>query len=296
MKIARFLFRGRPTIAVDGGDGFVDYGAILEACGYDSEFIGSDPDRHIIRMLKRGMWEENFITERLIWARQTGRGFYLNEGDLTPILTHKPSKMICVARNYVAHAHEKGHELPESPVFFTKTDNSIIGPTDPIPVPAGLGRVDHEGELGVVISRLAKRIPAEDCRKFILGYIIVNDVTAREYQHSLAGKGLPWYAAKSLDGFAPIGPWIVTPTEFEPLAKHRIKVRVNGEVRQDGSLKDMNWGVDELIETISRNITLQPGDIIATGTPAGIGPMKPGDKVEVEIDGIGKIENPVIEV
>ncbi len=296
MKIARFLISGRPAVAVDGGEGFVDFGAILEARGYRSEITGADPERRIIGMLKRGCLEETFIEGQLSWTRKSGRDFSLAVEDLTPLLPLRPPKVICLARNWASHTREQGHELPDQPVYFAKTENAAIGPGEPIRIPRGVGRVDHEGELGVVISRRASRVPAENAERFILGYTIVNDVTARGLQRDLAREGWPWFAAKSMDTFAPIGPWIVSRREMEPLSGKRIRVTVNGELRQDGALEDMNWGVGDCIEAITERVTLGPGDIIATGTPSGVGELKAGDDVMVEIDGLGRLVNPVVEV
>ena len=297
MKIARFLIKGRPAVAVDGGEGFVDFGAILEARGWRSEITGADPERRLINMLRRGMLDEDFILEQMEWLPKSGQSarWRLEVDGLAPLLPLRPPKIICLARNWVSHAREQGHELPDRPVYFAKTENAAIGPGEPIRIPGGIGRVEHEGELGVVISNRASGVAAGDAGKFILGYTIVNDVTARELQRDLAREGRPWFAAKSMDSFAPIGPWIVTRSQMEPLSSKRIRVAVNGELRQDGILDDMHWGVEQLIEAITRYITLRSGDIIATGTPSGVGELKPGDEVVVEIDGIGQLVNPVVE-
>ncbi|MCF7810623.1 fumarylacetoacetate hydrolase family protein [bacterium] len=225
--------------------------------------------------------------------KRNGKNFSLNVEGLTPLLPLMPGKIICIARNWAAHAKEGGHETPENPVYFAKTDNTAIGYGETIPLPQGLGRVDHEGELGVVILKQAKKVKAADAGKFIFGYTIVNDVTARAFQKELAATGRPWYAAKSMDGFAPIGPAIVLRNEAEPIDGKRIKVTVNNEIRQDGTVDDMIFKVPELIEAITKHVTLNPGDIIATGTPAGVGELHEGDEVAVEIDGIGRLVNPV---
>lgn len=294
MKIARYLITGSQVVAVHSGDGFIDYGALLESRGIRSEITGTSPERRLIRMINRGLLEESYIRENISWAKSAGRKFALDTAGLTPLLPLRPSKIVCIARNWRSHAQERGHDLPDRPIYFVKTENCVIGPGVPIPVPTDVGRVDHEGELGVVISRKAQRIKAEDASRFIHSYTVINDVTARTLQHDLSRQSLPWYAAKSMDGFAPLGPFLVLPGEAEPLTGKRIVVKVNGETRQDGSLDDMNWKVPELLETVTRYITLEPGDMIATGTPAGVGPIQPGDEVTVEISGIGQLKNPVI--
>ena len=289
------MIGGRPRIAINDGRGFIDFGAVLEARGIPSEITGTDPARRLIRMMKRGMLEEDYIAEHLRWAQTSGKDYRFDTGGLTPMLPLRPCKIICVARNWETHAREGGHELPERPIYFAKTENCAIGPGIPIPLPKNIGRIDHEGELGVIICRNARRVKSAEAAKYILGYTVVNDITARELQHELAQQSWPWYAAKSIDSFAPIGPYIVTKSEAEPLNKKRIRVTVNGEIRQDGNLDDMHWKVPDLIEEITRFITLEPGDLIATGTPSGVGPIKSGDNVEVAIDGIGRLSNPVIE-
>jgi len=293
MKIARFLIGGRPTVAVDDGAGFTDYGALLESRGYKSEIAGAEPDRRLIRMLRRGLLDPQFIREQLEWARHSGRNFLLDTGKSAPLLPLRPTKIICMARNWAGHAKEGGHPLPDQPIFFAKTDNCACGPGDPIRIPDGIGRVDHEGELGVVIARRVSRVSAVEAMNSVLGYTIINDVTAREFQRRLAGEGFPWFQAKSLDSFAPLGPWIVTRDAMEPLEGKRIRITVNGELRQDGLLDDLHFKVPQILEAISRHITMIPGDIIATGTPSGVGPIKAGDEVAVEIDGIGRLVNPV---
>ena len=294
MRIARFMLAGRPTIAIDAGEGYVDFGNLLEARGYHSEFTAKDPEKRIIRMMQRGMLEEDFIKGELVWAKHAGKSFHLELGGLKPLLPLRPGKIICIARNWAAHAREGGHEAPNRPVFFAKTENCAIGFGDPISLPAGIGRVDHEGELGVVMAKQASRVNAEEAGNYIFGYTIINDVTARAFQHELAKEGRPWYAAKSMDGFAPIGPAIVFRKEVEPVKGKSIRVTVNGEIKQDGSTDDMIFKVPELIEAITRYVTLMPGDMIATGTPAGVSEMHPGDEVTIDIDGIGRLVNPVV--
>lgn len=199
----------------------------------------------------------------------------------------QPGKIIGVARNYAEHAEELGNKVPTEPMLFIKASTSIIGPGDPIIIPHDVGRVDYEGELAVVIRRKARYVAESDAAQYILGYTCLNDVTARDLQK----RDTKFARAKGFDSFCPIGPWLVT--GISPLNR-RIRTTVNGEVRQDGDTRDMIHGIWALIAFISRIMTLQPGDVIATGTPRGVGPIVPGDKVCVEIEGIGTLENPVI--
>jgi 2-keto-4-pentenoate hydratase/2-oxohepta-3-ene-1,7-dioic acid hydratase in catechol pathway len=202
---------------------------------------------------------------------------------LAPVI---PTKVIGVARNYPAHAEELGNPLPAEPMLFLKPATSVIGPGDAIPLPQGSGRVDHEAELGLVIGRLCRRVPVEEAARYILGYTCVNDVTARDWQSSDG----QWTRAKGSDGFCPVGPWIETDVDPSNL---QVTGRVNGDVRQTGRTSDMVFGPAELIAYAARTITLLPGDVVCTGTPPGVGPMKPGDRVEVEVEGIGVLGNPV---
>jgi 2-keto-4-pentenoate hydratase/2-oxohepta-3-ene-1,7-dioic acid hydratase in catechol pathway len=202
---------------------------------------------------------------------------------LAPVL---PSKLVCVGRNYPAHAAEFGGEVPEQPLLFLKPSTAVIGPHEPIPLPAMSKRVDYEGELAVVIGRLARNVRTEDAYRVILGYTCANDVTLRDLQRS----DDQWAMAKGFDGSCPLGPWVET--DLDP-TDVRVETRLNGEVRQAGQTSDMAFGVATLVEYITGFMTLLPGDVILTGTPEGVGPLSPGDTVEVEVDGIGTLANPV---
>ena len=202
---------------------------------------------------------------------------------LAPVL---PSKLVCVGKNYEAHAHEFGMEVPEEPLLFLKPSTAVIGPNDPIELLPISTRIDYEGELAVVIGRLARGIRAEDAYKVILGYTCANDVTLRDLQKT----GDQWARAKGFDGSAPIGPWIAT--ELDP-NETTVRTLLNGEVRQQGSTADMVFGVATLIEYVTTFMTLLPGDVLLTGTPDGVGPLAAGDVVEVEVDGIGTLRNEV---
>jgi 2-keto-4-pentenoate hydratase/2-oxohepta-3-ene-1,7-dioic acid hydratase in catechol pathway len=204
---------------------------------------------------------------------------------LAPVL---PSKVVCVGRNYLEHAQEMGSDVPEEPVIFLKPSTAVIGTGDPIPYPRISEHVDHEGELAVVIGRLARRVRAEDAGNYVLGFTCGNDVTARDLQL----KDGQWTRGKGFDGFCPLGPWIETELDPTDLA---LECRVNGEIRQSARTSQLAFGPNFLIEFITQVMTLLPGDVILTGTPAGVGPMKPGDLVEVEVEGVGILENEVVE-
>jgi 2-keto-4-pentenoate hydratase/2-oxohepta-3-ene-1,7-dioic acid hydratase in catechol pathway len=200
-----------------------------------------------------------------------------------------PSKIVCVGRNYQDHAAELGNAMPSEPLLFLKAPSAIIGDGDTISLPKASERVEHEGELAVVIGRRCSRIPDdEDPLAYVLGYTCVNDVTARDLQR----KDVQFTRAKSFDTFCPVGPFIVT--GIDPLDL-RVETRVNGQVRQSGRTSSMAFPVPFLLRYISNVMTLEPGDLIATGTPAGVGPLLEGDAVEVEIEDIGILRNTVSE-
>ncbi len=210
---------------------------------------------------------------------------------LAPVL---PGKIIAVGRNYAEHAREGGNEVPAEPLLFGKMASCVCGPGDPIEIPEGMGRVDHEVELGVVIGKTARRVQKGQALEVIAGYTVLNDVTAREMQRADAARGRPWFRAKNFDTFAPIGPCLLTADELSFPPALNLSLRVNGEVRQSAHTRDMVFSVAELIEFITRWMTLDPGDVVATGTPAGVGPLLPGDTVDAVIDEIGMLTNPVV--
>ena len=202
---------------------------------------------------------------------------------LAPVL---PSKLVCVGKNYAAHAAEFGTEVPEEPLLFLKPSTAVIGPGDPIELLPISERVDYEGELAVVIGRLARSVRAEDTYRYVLGYMCANDVTLRDLQHA----NDQWTRAKGFDGSCPLGPWVET--ELDP-NDIRVETRLNGEIRQAAQTSDMVFGVAELIEYITDFMTLLPGDVLLTGTPEGVGRLALGDVVEVEVEGVGTLSNPV---
>jgi len=197
-----------------------------------------------------------------------------------------PSKIVAVGRNYADHAKELGNDAPSEPILFLKPPSALLAPGGTIVRPAMSQRVDHEGELAIVIGREAKNVRAADWRDYVRGFTCANDVTARDLQK----KDVQFTRAKSFDTFCPLGPHIET--ELDP-SRLRIQTRVNGALKQDGNTAQMVFPCDFLIEFISAVMTLFPGDVILTGTPAGVGPLAAGDTVEVEIEGIGTLRNVV---
>ncbi|PKN07420.1 MAG: hypothetical protein CVU73_11665 [Deltaproteobacteria bacterium HGW-Deltaproteobacteria-8] len=210
----------------------------------------------------------------------------LAELELLPLV--RPSKIVCVGLNYLDHAHELGLAVPEEPILFLKPPSSVIGAGDTIVLPASCEQVDYEAELALVMGRTARFVAEENAAQHIFGYTCANDVTARDLQR----KDGQWTRAKGFDTFCPVGPWIETdPGDLHDLA---LRTTVGGQVRQEGNTGSMIFPPHLLVSYISNIMTLLPGDVILTGTPAGIGPLKPGDEVSVEIDRVGFLLNPVI--
>ncbi len=206
---------------------------------------------------------------------------------LTLLCPCQVTKIVAVGRNYAAHAAEHGNEVPSQPLIFLKPPSAVIGPGESIVCPPQSAQVEHEAELAVVIGRRARRVNAADAWGHVLGYTCANDVTARDLQRSDG----QWSRAKGFDTFAPLGPWIVTDLDPTDL---NVVCRVNGQVTQRASTADMVFKIPQLIEYISAAMTLEPGDVILTGTPEGVSPIQAGDQVEVEIEGIGTLRNPVV--
>lgn len=216
---------------------------------------------------------------------------------LCPIVA--PSKIVCVGLNYRDHAAESGQDLPQRPLLFGKFPNALAGPGDPIQIPPGTREVDYEAELGVLIGSRAKNVAIAEALDHVYGYTCVNDVSARDLQFADG----QWLRGKSLDTFCPVGPYVVTADEIPDPNKLAISCRVNDEVLQSATTADMVFDVPTLISFISAHMTLEPGDLIATGTPPGVGfartppiYLRHGDEVAVEIEGIGRLTNPVVSV
>ncbi len=203
---------------------------------------------------------------------------------LAPVL---PSKVVCIGKNYADHIAEMGGPAPADPVVFLKPSTSVIGPGDPIVLPRNSTHVDHEAELGIVIGRLCREVPRERAADVILGYTCGNDVTARDHQK----RDGQWTRGKSHDSFCPIGPWVETDLDVRDVA---VQCAVDGQVRQDGRTAQLLHDVPAIVEWVTAFMTLLPGDVILTGTPAGVGPLVPGNAVTVLVEGIGPLTNPVV--
>ena len=223
----------------------------------------------------------------LPWGQWTRGTHSSSLADVRLVAPVEPSKIVCVGRNYAAHAAELGNEVPKEPLIFLKPSTSIIGPEEPVILTRYSKQVEHEGELALVVARRCSHLrDAEDALSYLLGYTCLNDVTARDLQKN----DVQFTRGKGFDTFCPIGPHIET--ELDP-ASLQVETRVNGTVRQSGNTSLMIYPVAFLVRWISRMMTLLPGDVIATGTPAGVGPLVAGDTAEVSVSGVGVLRNPV---
>jgi len=255
-------------------NGSAHYGLVESVAGSDE----------ITRLLLQPPQDSNGDVEGLP-SRRMDR-IPLAQASLLPPVS--PSKIVCVGRNYREHAAELGHEVPQEPLLFFKPPSSLLPPGGTILRPKVSTRTDYEGELGVVIARRCHRLAdSENVRPYILGYTCVNDFTARDLQ----SKEPQWVRGKGFDTFCPVGPLVAD--GLDPWAGIQVETRVNGDVRQSGNTKDFIFPLDVLIRYISQIMTLEPGDLIATGTPKGVGPVVAGDVIEVSIEGIGQLRNPV---
>jgi 2-keto-4-pentenoate hydratase/2-oxohepta-3-ene-1,7-dioic acid hydratase in catechol pathway len=235
---------------------------------------GDGDDAQVLEIAEHPFGQPNFTGKR--WPLADVRL-------LAPIL---PSKVIAVGRNYAKHAAEFGNDVPSEPMLFIKPSTTVIGPNAAIRRPSGIGRVDFEGELAIVIGQPVKNVPAARAASVILGYTVANDVSARDLQKSDG----QWGRAKGFDTFCPIGPWIETSIDASDLS---LRAEVDGELKQDGRTSDLVHRIPELVEFVSGVMTLLPGDIILTGTPEGVGPIEGGQSVSITIEGIGTLTNPV---
>lgn len=263
MKYCRFEYNGQ-----------AQYGLVESVAGRDS----------IVRLLLTPPEEADGDIESLRTRRI--EAIPLEQAALLPPV--RPSKIVCIGRNYREHASELGHDVPVEPLIFLKATSALLSPGGVVRRPKISQRVDHEGELGIVIGKTCYQPPADaDIRQYILGYTCVNDVTARDLQN----KDGQWSRSKGFDTFCPVGPLVTD--ELDPWAGVGVETRVNGEVKQQGNTRDFIFPLDVVIRHIAQAMTLFPGDLIPSGTPSGVGPLKAGDNVEVTVEGVGTLSNPV---
>jgi len=236
-----------------------------------------------------GLLEEETVSETSgsIFGPYTKTGAAFDANQVSFLAPCDPSKVVCVGLNYKDHAEESSSDLPEAPLLFLKPPSAVIGPGDNIVLPSNSRRIDFEAELAVVISKRAKGVSEAEALEYVLGYTCLNDVSARDFQM----KDGQWTRAKGHDTFCPMGPAIATGLNPLDLAVQAVS---NGEIKQDSRTSFLIFNVPYLIEYISRVMTLEPGDVIATGTPAGVGPLVAGDTIEIKVEGVGSLKNPVV--
>jgi 2-keto-4-pentenoate hydratase/2-oxohepta-3-ene-1,7-dioic acid hydratase in catechol pathway len=272
---------------IDLSRAYHDYQRIID-------FIDGHMMHSYEELSQRGLFNLAFYERIVDYLRKPGMfAEYALLGEPAFLQPLRPGKVLSVGRNFHAFLEQQGVPVPDEPVFYAKSASICIGPGQPILLRERYGRVDHEGELAVVIGKRAQDVPADEAYHYVAGYTIINDVTARDMQQRDMALGYPWYRAKNLATFCPVGPAILARDALPWPPHFDIAVHVNGEERQHGNTRDLIFGIPEIIAAITQFIPLDPGDLVSTGTPSGVSPLVPGDCVQITIDGIGTLENPV---
>lgn len=298
MKVIGFEHTGtrRRGVGIYVGEKVLDLGKALRVFAIVKGKEDPGDIKSPQEMISRGLLDPSFLHEILSFLEGHGLQDDLLIEDLRVLAPiPSPPKIIALGRNYASHAKETGHEPPKEPIIFQKASSSIVGPEEPVIYHEGLTRVDYEVELAVVIGKPCKDVAEKEALSYVAGYMVLNDVTARDMQASDIESKLPWFRSKSFDTFCPIGPCITLPDEIPDPGSLELSMKVNGEIKQSSNTSEMIFPVPFLISYISSIMTLYPGDIIATGTPEGIGPVFPGDIMEAYVENIGVLRNPVIE-
>ena len=293
MKIVSFKGSKGDRIGIQVDDGVVDFSAASQV--YDlvekEELCPAITD--ILTLLEMGLLDAEVFVEVLDFLKRHNlldRYLTRDKVKLNPPI-QKPPKIVALGLNYASHAAESGRESPKEPVIFCKASTAVIGPEDKVVIDPEIGRVDPEVELAVIIGKKAKNVSQSKAGEFIAGYTILNDISARKMQSDDFELRNPWFRSKSMDTFCPIGPCIVLPDEISPLDELDLEIKVNGETRQKSNTRQLIFKIRALIEYISGMMTLEPGDIISTGTPEGIAPIQPGDVMEATVERIGTLTN-----
>jgi len=297
MKVVRFAHPGtsesRVGILMDGG--VLDFSAAYRICRMAIDGCEAPLFCDPLDMLRAGLFTPQVFRETADFVAAHGMQEMLTIANpvlLSPLA--RPPKICALGRNYLAHALESGLSIPTEPVFFYKAVTAVIGPEQPVVIKRGLTRVDPEVELAVILAGGGANIPLARAGSLVAGYTVLNDVTARDMQKEDLDRSNPWFRSKGIDTFCPMGPYIVLPDEIQEPVELKLEMRVNGEVRQSDNTSSLMFKVPQLIEYISRFMTLDPGDVISTGTPEGMAPVKPGDIMEAEVEKIGILRNPVV--
>lgn len=295
MKVAQFEDTQGFCIGLFDNGRWVNYSDAEAAFTSITQNVVVEPTTTIFQLLEDGRFDpsEFRIVLEFLKKHKLEKRYLISKDAVLKAPILRPPKIVALGLNYALHAKEGNAAVPKEPIIFMKAGSSVIGPGETILLPKGLGRMDHEVELAVIIGRRATTVKKKNVPGIVAGYTILNDVTARELQTSDLEKKHPWFRSKSFDTFTPLGPWIVTADEVGASIELGLECRVNGKVRQKSNTKNMVFDVPAQIEFISRFITLEPGDIVSTGTPQGIGPIADGDEVVCRIQNIGELKNPV---
>ena len=291
------------SLSRDGDDflGFDDTGSMIDLTRAISLFEVTvqknlrPPVRYIEELIQENALNAGYIGNVIEQVEKYGLrdDFTVADGYITGAPVY-PGKIIALGQNYVEHIKEFNNKLPDKPVLFGKWPSNVIGPGEAIVKPADVERMDYEAELAVIIDRDARNVSAESAMDYVGGYTCLNDVTARGVQMEHMAESLPWMQSKNYQTFAPMGPCILLKDAVEEPVSISVKSKVNGELRQDGNTSDFIFDIPSMIEYISTIMTLEAGDVITTGTPSGVGPIEPGDVVEIICENIGALTNPVI--
>jgi 2-keto-4-pentenoate hydratase/2-oxohepta-3-ene-1,7-dioic acid hydratase in catechol pathway len=294
VKIVSFKSNRGDKIGIQTDEGIIDFSAAFQVFSLVEREEICPMITNTLMLLETGLFNVELFTALMDFLKRHDliSRYKLGSGkvELNPPVS-KPSKIIALGLNYASHAAESGRETPTEPVIFCKASSAIIGPEDKVVINPEIGRVDPEVELAVIIGKKARNVSQTEAAEYIAGYTILNDISARDMQSQDFELRNPWFRSKSMDTFCPVGPCIVLPDEISPMDELDLVLKVNGEVRQKSNTRQLIFKIPQLVEYISGMMTLEPGDIISTGTPEGIAPIQPGDIIEATVEKIGTLTN-----
>lgn len=295
MRIAQFNSRKGEAIGVQKGNRWIDFTKAHVMYEWVRGGALSRPLTNLGDWLRSGTYDTGYVRAVLdfVARERLDATLSLEPGATMKAPVERPVKIVALGLNYALHAAEGKFKVPKEPILFLKAGSSVIGPGETIRLPRGLGRMDHEAELAVIMGRTASGVKRSRAMQYVAGYTIINDVSARDLQTKDLQHQHPWFRSKSFDTFTPMGPWMVTADELRNPGRLKIECRVNGRLRQRANTRDMVFDIPTVIEYISRLITLEAGDVISTGTPEGIGPIRHGDTVVCRVEKVGELRNPV---
>ncbi len=295
MKLVQLEDGGNKLIGLWLGGGWINFSAAMKVYSEIVEHEESPAIPAIDQLLSDGKLDIGRFKKvcDFLSAHKLGGYFAVSRNATVKPPVCRPGKIVALGRNYVLHAKEASLPVPREPIIFVKASSSVTGPFDSIVIPDEYGRIDHEAELGVVIGRQASRVKKRDAFRYVAGYTIVQDISARDLQNAGLAESTPWFRSRSFAPFTPMGPCLVLTDEIKPPINLTIECRVNGRVRQKANTREMVFDIPTVIEFITKHITLEPGDVISMGTPEGIGEIKPGDTITTRIAKIGEMKNKV---